>query len=69
MQLLVIIRLDSGQIAGLNVLAGDYAVPFSHGGTLADLVPACARCNYSRGARLARGQKKNPRPALRRRRP
>ena len=33
----------------------DYAVPWSQGGTLADLVPACSRCNYARGARIRGG--------------
>jgi 5-methylcytosine-specific restriction protein A len=28
----------------------DYRVPVSMGGTLDDLVPACASCNYARGA-------------------
>ncbi|MGD0407760.1 MAG: HNH endonuclease [Candidatus Limnocylindrales bacterium] len=29
----------------------DYLVPWSRGGTLDDLVPACKHCNYGRGNR------------------
>ena len=32
----------------------DYALPWSMGGTLASVVPACARCNYSRSDRAVR---------------
>jgi hypothetical protein len=30
----------------------DYRIPVSQGGRLADLVPSCARDNFSRGAQL-----------------
>lgn len=40
---------------GRPATTADYAVPWSQGGTLADVVPACGRCNYARGAALTNG--------------
>lgn len=37
---------------GAPATTADYARPWSRGGTLADLVPACRRCNSARGAHL-----------------
>ena len=41
---------------GAPATTADYAAPWSRGGTLASLVPACGRCNYGRGARLPPAQ-------------
>jgi 5-methylcytosine-specific restriction endonuclease McrA len=38
---------------GRPATTADYAIPWSQGGTLEDLVPACMRCNAQRGGRMA----------------
>ncbi len=37
---------------GTPATTADYRVPWSEGGTVADLVPSCAPCNYRRGAAI-----------------
>lgn len=37
---------------GRPATTADYAVAFAEGGTLDDLVPACADCNHRRGSAL-----------------
>jgi hypothetical protein len=48
---------------GRKATTADYAVPWSQGGTLADLLPSCAPCNYARGARLRAQGGSNPQRA------
>lgn len=40
---------------GRTADTADYSVPWSKGGRLSDLVPACRTCNASRGAALTNG--------------
>ena len=40
---------------GRRATTADYSIPWSRGGTLDSLVPACGTCNYGRGARLVHG--------------
>jgi hypothetical protein len=42
---------------GRPATTADYAIPWSQGGTLDDLVASCGHCNYSRGGRLAKGRR------------
>jgi hypothetical protein len=37
---------------GAPATTADYVKPWSKGGTLEDLVPACGPCNYARGAAI-----------------
>lgn len=39
---------------GRPATTADYAIPWSRGGTIDDLVPACGRCNYSRRSMVKR---------------
>jgi hypothetical protein len=44
---------------GRPATTADYAIPWSQGGTLEDLVPSCGHCNYSRGGRMAAAARVN----------